>query len=93
MSFPLYDFGGSGPLLHVSIANGFPPETYRPLLDPLTGRYHVVCLLPRPLWPDPPDPQTLTTWRVLASDLLDGLRAHGMDDVILLGHSMGGLLG
>ena len=36
--YPLTEFGGSGPLMVISLANGFPPQTYRPLLDPLTDR-------------------------------------------------------
>lgn len=91
MSYPLVEFGGSGPLIHLALANGFPPEAYRPLLEPLTERYRVVCLPPRPLWNPPPAPDGLTSWRELAADLLDGLRAHNLEDVIAVGHSMGGV--
>ncbi len=90
-SYPLVEFGGSGPLIHLALANGFPPEVYRPLLGPLTARYRVVCLLPRPLWNPPPDPAGLTSWRQFAADLLEGLRAHDLSDVIAIGHSMGGV--
>lgn len=92
MPYPIYEFGGSGPVLHLAVANGFPPATYRPLLEPLTRRYRVVSLLPRPLWPDPPLPTDLASWRDLAADLLEGLRAYSLTDVIAVGHSLGGVL-
>ncbi len=91
MSYPLYDYGGGGPVIHFVGGNGFPPQTYRPLLDPLTSRYRVVSLLPRPLWPDPPPPADLTSWRQVADDLLAALHEHGFTDVIAAGHSMGGV--
>ncbi len=92
MPYPIYEFGGSGPVLHLAAANGFPPATYHPLLEPLTRRYRVVSLLPRPLWPDPPPPADLASWRELATDLLEGLRAHSLTDVVAVGHSLGGVL-
>ena len=91
MPIPLHDFGGAGPVLHLAGGNGFPPETYRPLLQPLTARYHVVSLLPRPLWSDPPPPRSLSHWRQLAGDLLAGLRQHGLSGVVAAGHSLGGV--
>ncbi|MFC2031070.1 hypothetical protein ACFLWA_10115 [Chloroflexota bacterium] len=45
----LHDFGGSGPTLHLAHANGFPPGTYGPLAETLTGGYRVVALPSRPL--------------------------------------------
>jgi pimeloyl-ACP methyl ester carboxylesterase len=89
--YPLYDFGGSGPVIHFAVANGFPPQTYEPLLEPLTDRYHVVSLLPRALWPDEQPPETLHDWRMLADDLLEGMAHHHLSDVIALGHSFGGI--
>lgn len=88
---PIYDFGGNGPVINLAIANGFPPQTYHPLVDPLTAHYRVVCLLPRPLWGEPP-PTRLINWRdLIATDLVDGLREHNLQDVILMGHSFGGV--
>jgi pimeloyl-ACP methyl ester carboxylesterase len=86
-----YDFGGSGPVIHIALANGFPPQTYHPLLDPLTDRYQVVSLPPRPLWTNSPSPNTMQTWADMADDLLEGLQAHNLTDVIGMGHSMGGV--
>jgi pimeloyl-ACP methyl ester carboxylesterase len=89
---PLCEFGGSGPVMHLAVANGFPPPGYRPLLGHFTDSYRVISLPPRPLWPEGPAPSGLASWRDLAADLLDGLRAHDLHDVIALGHSMGGLV-
>ncbi|MBI1279759.1 MAG: alpha/beta fold hydrolase [Anaerolineaceae bacterium] len=88
--YPIYDFGGSGQIVNLLPANGFPPETYIPLLKPLTDRYHVICMLPRALWHDEKPPKELRQWDMLAEDLLAGLAYHKLDDVIAIGHSFGG---
>lgn len=88
---PLYDFGGSGPVMHLALANGFPPLTYAPLMQPFTERYQVVSLPPRPLWSQPPAPDSAPTWDTLANDLLAGFDAYGLDSVIGVGHSFGGI--
>jgi pimeloyl-ACP methyl ester carboxylesterase len=91
MSYPLYDFGGTGEIMTLMIANGFPPQTYRPMLDPLTDRYHPVCVLPRALWPDPQPHEEFTTWRQKTDDLLAAIDEHQLEGVIGVGHSMGGV--
>lgn len=89
---PLYTFGGDGPPLHLAVANGFPPQTYAPLMNPLTDRFRVVCLPPRALWPGEKPPAKRVNWRDgLAADLIDGLKAHDLRDVIAVGHSFGGI--
>ena len=90
MCCPLFEFGGSGPALHIATANGFPPETYRPFAAALTRTYRVLSLPPRPLWQPPPAPEGFR-WHMLADDLLAGLDAHGIERVVLAGHSMGGV--
>jgi len=85
----LYEYGGSGPVIHMAIANGFPPETYTPLVNELTEDYRVISLPPRALWSDSPSPQTTRTWRDLAEDLLAGLHSQDVDNVIAIGHSFG----
>ncbi|NWG16471.1 MAG: alpha/beta hydrolase [Chloroflexi bacterium] len=91
MTYPLLEFGGAGPLLHLAVANGFPPQTYLPLLLPLADRYRLTCLPPRALWPDEPLPERLTDWRTLADDLLAGMARHDLNAVIAVGHSFGGV--
>jgi pimeloyl-ACP methyl ester carboxylesterase len=91
MPQPLYEYGGSGAVIHMALANGFPPQTYQPLLQPLTARYRVVSLPPRPLWTDPPPPQSIRSWRSLGDDLLAGMRLYDLTSVIAIGHSFGGI--
>jgi pimeloyl-ACP methyl ester carboxylesterase len=89
---PIYEFGGNGSILHVAVANGFPPQTYQPLVQPLTAHFRAVSLLPRALWPGELPPQTFIDWRdTLARDLIDGLRAYDLRDVVAVGHSFGGI--
>ncbi len=89
---PLYEFGGSGPVINLALANGFPPQTYQPIFEPLTRQYRAVCLLPRALWQNGSQPQDTRSWHVLADDLLAGLRAHNLTNVIAVGHSMGAVV-
>jgi pimeloyl-ACP methyl ester carboxylesterase len=92
MPQPLFTFGGHGPIMHIAVANGFPPQTYAPLLQRFTARYRVVCLPPRALWPDnPPVPEQPGSWRSVADDLLAGLRQYDLTGVIAVGHSFGGI--
>jgi pimeloyl-ACP methyl ester carboxylesterase len=88
---PLYDFGGDGPPMHLALANGFPPQTYQPLMQPFTERYHVVSLPPRAMWSNPPPTESAPTWHTLADDLLAGFEMYGLDKLIGVGHSFGGI--
>ncbi len=90
---PLVDLGGSGQLIHVAVANGFPPATYQPVFAPLLSDYHVISLPPRALWPNigaPPELQT-GSWQQLADDIRAGLREHQLTDIIAVGHSFGAI--
>lgn len=84
---PCDDFGGTGAPLYFAHANGYPPDCYRPLLQRLAERFHVMALRQRPLWPEA-NPQDLHDWRPLADDLLTFLPAPD-HAVACLGHSMG----
>ena len=90
---PLYTFGGgAGPVMHLALANGFPPGSYAPLLTPFTERCRVVSLPPRGMWPGIGAPPTIPgTWRELADDLLAGMQHYDLRDVIAVGHSFGGV--
>jgi pimeloyl-ACP methyl ester carboxylesterase len=87
----VHDFGGEGPIIHLAHANGFPPGAYRGLAETLTGRYHVIALPSRPLWPGS-QPQSAPTWHPLADDLIQGLDGLGLQAVVGVGHSLGGVL-
>ncbi|MGD8598854.1 MAG: alpha/beta hydrolase [Anaerolineae bacterium] len=84
-------FGGTGPIVHIAHANGFPPGTYRLLAETLTSRYRVLAMPARPLWPSS-RPESTPTWHPLASDLVHGLDVLGATKVIGIGHSLGGVL-
>jgi pimeloyl-ACP methyl ester carboxylesterase len=86
-----YDFGGDGPLLHLAYANGFPPGTYSPLANLLTGRYHVVSAWTRLLWPGG-RLESAPTWHSLADDLIEGLASLSAEGIVGVGHSLGGVL-
>lgn len=92
MSAPLHleDWGGTGPVLHLAHANGFPPGTYRKLIELLKPRYHVFTLRSRCLVPGS-SPLELRTWDDMADDLAHALRARGLKGVVGVGHSMGGV--
>ena len=79
------------PLLNIMPANGFPPQTYLPMLRGLAG-FHSISLPPRALWGDQAAPATLRSWRAAADDLLRGLDRFGLDDIVAVGHSLGGVL-
>jgi pimeloyl-ACP methyl ester carboxylesterase len=74
----------------MALANGFPPQTYGPLLQPLTSTYRVVSLPPRGLWSGiGPPPEEVGTWRELSDDLLAGMKQYDLNNVIAVGHSFG----
>jgi pimeloyl-ACP methyl ester carboxylesterase len=85
------DWGGSGPRAVFGHANGFPPETYRVLLETLCGRFSVSSFAARPLWPGS-DPQTAGSWYDLAADLGGELDRRGVTGAIGIGHSLGSVL-
>ncbi|NWF67891.1 MAG: alpha/beta hydrolase [Chloroflexi bacterium] len=93
MAQPLYEFGGAAhlPVLHLAVANGFPPQTYIPLLQPLTTQFRAVCLPPRALWPGEHKPGETGSWHDLAGDMLAGMEQYGLDRVVAVGHSFGGV--
>jgi pimeloyl-ACP methyl ester carboxylesterase len=52
--------------------------------------FHVIGLPARPLWPDS-RPESAPDWHSLADDLIRGLDALDLRDIIGVGHSMGGV--
>jgi pimeloyl-ACP methyl ester carboxylesterase len=94
-TYPIYEYdprpNDTRPVLHLAHANGFPPATYAPLASYLVEKFRVVMLPARPLWPDPPSPETFDSWHVMADDLIAGLEAYQLGPVVGAGHSMGGV--
>lgn len=85
-------FGGAGDPLVLAHANGYPPGSYRQLLQPLSEYYRVSAVRHRPLWGDPHPPARLR-WQLFANDLIDTLKTHCDAPVWLLGHSLGAVVG
>lgn len=88
---PFIDLGGEGPDLHFAHANGFPAETYRNLLERLSGACHVLGMNQRPLWPGF-RPGDIRSWNDLVDDLIGFLDARTKPPVVGVGHSLGGVL-
>ena len=86
------DWGGNGPTAVFGHANGFPPGTYRILLEELSRRFSMATFAARPLWPGS-DPQSVTSWRDLAGDLVGELERRGVNGAVGVGHSLGSVLG
>jgi len=88
-SIPGCDFGGTGNIIHFAHANGYPPGSYRELMELLSSNYHVLAMEMRPLWQDY-SPKALTDWNQLSSDFRQFLDEHQLKNIIGCGHSMGG---
>lgn len=94
MAYPieiLKDTPNPRAILHLAHANGFPPRSYRALVNELNDDLKVVSLPSRPLWTPPPDPNHIQNWEFMVDDLLAGLAEHQFPSVIGIGHSMGGV--
>lgn len=61
------------------------------MLRSLTDRYRAICFPPRALWGDQTPPRELREWHDLADDLLDAFDTWKMGEIILVGHSFGGI--
>jgi len=90
---PIYSFNTpadpQAPLITLSCANGFLPQTYAECLKPLSNRYRVVAPQMRPLWQPSPPPEQLRHWRAFGTDLLTALDQIGAPPGIAIGHSVG----
>jgi len=88
----LLDWGGSGPSVHFTHANGFNAETYVPILSPLAGEAHLLAsdLRGHGFTMLPADSATHTTWLTYPADLIRVLDAIRAGPYVLAGHSMGG---
>jgi pimeloyl-ACP methyl ester carboxylesterase len=80
----------SRPILHFAHANSFPAGTYRVLFERLREQYDVHALAMHAHNPRYP---VRNGWHALMMELIDELRARYDEPVILVGHSLGGMLG
>lgn len=77
------------PIIHFVHANSFPGGTYRVFFEHLRRHYRIEALdmhAHNPAYP------VCNGWIELVQELLDELRARYSEPVILVGHSMGGML-
>ena len=88
---PLGGASEQAPVLVFAHANGYPPESYRLMLEPLAREFRVFTLEHRPFWSEGPAPWRLD-WRAYADDLQATLQAHFDEPVWLVGHSMGAIV-
>ncbi|WP_019140663.1 alpha/beta fold hydrolase [Noviherbaspirillum massiliense] len=77
------------PTLHFVHANSFPAETYRVFFNHLRRHYDVQAL---PMHGHNPAYPVTDGWAHLQRELIDELRVRYSKPVILVGHSMGGML-
>lgn len=77
------------PILHFVHANSYPAGTYRVFFDALRHHYEVRSL---DLHAHDPRFPVKDGWRELADELVADLAARSQGPVILVGHSMGGVL-
>jgi len=87
------EWNGEGPLLHFTHATGFNAETYRGLLTPLQGRFHVTAADMRGHGFTTLDavPGPLADWTTFGRDLERILDRLGKGAAVLAGHSMGAI--
>lgn len=85
------EIGGQGPPLVFTHANGFPPETYRVILEALAETFQVSTFAHRPLW-SAEDPGGLRSWYPMAEDYGSFLAGRDRAPVVGVGHSLGGVL-
>jgi pimeloyl-ACP methyl ester carboxylesterase len=95
ISFLEWKGAAGGPALHFAHANGFNAMTYRRLLGPLAGRFHIRAWDARGHGHStlPADPSTHRNWYLFRDDLIrmtENFVAEAGGPVLLGGHSMGG---
>jgi pimeloyl-ACP methyl ester carboxylesterase len=79
----------SQPIIHFAHANSYPAGTYRAFFEHLEEHYDVQAL---DMHAHNPKYPVRNGWRALARELVDELASRYDTPVILVGHSMGGML-
>lgn len=75
--------------IYFAHANGFPPETYQPIIDALATRSEVVSYLQKPLWQPTPALESISNWHDLVDDVIRFFDENQLRDVVAVGHSLG----
>jgi pimeloyl-ACP methyl ester carboxylesterase len=85
------EWDGDGPALHFAHANGFNALTYRTLLEPLAGVFHLYAsdMRGHGMTTLPAQPGMAKGWRIYRDDLIRVLEMLPQRPLILAGHSMG----
>jgi pimeloyl-ACP methyl ester carboxylesterase len=88
---PFYDFGGDGPLLHFAGPNAYTPACFHQFIAPFLPHFHVIGMCHRPLWPGSSSDELVGDWDIFADDLIAFLEQQGVQEIIGIGHSLGGV--
>jgi pimeloyl-ACP methyl ester carboxylesterase len=86
----VHDFGGDGPVLLFVHATGMHGWVWKPVVDHLVDRAHCVALDLRGHGDSVLLPTSDLSWKAFGSDVLAAVRDIGGDEVIGVGHSLGG---
>ncbi len=87
------EWEADAPILHFAHANGFNAETYRVLLQPLAGKFHIYAsdLRGHGFTSLPAVPGVQTKWAIYGDDLARFVARISDKPVLLAGHSMGSI--
>ena len=88
MNIPYHDFGGTGEIIHLTHANGFPPGTYQEMVKPLLKKYHVIGMEGRALWSGL-HYSSISSWKDTSKDLIRFLDENSLFNINVIGHSLG----
>ena len=77
--------------IYFAHANAYPPASYSTIIDGLRELAPVISYLQRPLWPEPPVAETVTSWHDFADDVIAFFEQEKIVNVLAVGHSMGGV--
>ncbi len=91
--FHYIDWGGNGPLLHISHATGLCAGLYSPFAEKLRRHFHVIGMDDRGHGQTRAlaDPRKLKDWNIFVADL-ERFLEHLNRPVIAMGHSRGGVV-
>jgi pimeloyl-ACP methyl ester carboxylesterase len=87
------EWEADAPILHFAHANGFNAETYRALLQPLAGRFHIFAsdMRGHGFTSLPAVPGMQVGWTIFGDDLARLVARIARGPVLLAGHSMGSI--